>query len=65
MKEIEKIGNKEHFTCDCCRTTRYSSKYKWITPITKNTWYLCNFCCGREFKKIKKDIDQRYEDNKL
>ncbi|MAH47148.1 hypothetical protein CMI37_15075 [Candidatus Pacearchaeota archaeon] len=64
MNEIIKIG-KEYFTCDQCKTTKHSAKYRWKTIITKNTYYLCNWCCAREFKKIKKELDEKYEDNKL
>ena len=57
MRDIIKIG-KEYFTCDQCRTERNSAKYRWVAPLSKNVYYLCNFCCAREFKKIKKVIDQ-------
>ena len=65
MKEIIKIGNKENFKCHQCTQYKYGAKYIWRTPITKNVYELCNSCCSREFKKIKKNIDEEYENNKL
>ena len=65
MKEVVKIGEKEHFKCHQCTQTKYGIKYIWRTPITKNIYELCNTCCAREFRKIKGKIDEEYEDSKL
>ena len=65
MKEIKKIGEKEHFKCVQCTQQKYGTKYIWRTAITKNVYEICNTCCMREFRKIKDKIDDEYEDNKL
>tara|TARA_Y100000114_G_scaffold60824_1_gene55839 strand:+ start:2306 stop:2497 length:192 start_codon:yes stop_codon:yes gene_type:complete len=61
MSEIRKVSDKESFKCHQCTETKYGAKYIWNTPITKNTYELCNSCCTREFKKIKKQIDEKYK----
>lgn len=63
MKEIEKVG-REYFQCNQCVTTKTTSKYRWNTPITKNTYYICGDCCKREFRKIKHLIDEKYKEVK-
>jgi len=60
MVEIEKIG-RESFQCNQCVATKFTNKYRWNTPITKKTYYICNDCCKREFRKIKQTIDEEYK----